>query len=139
MKTLKRFEKIVIGALTVMMALVLLLATLDLALLIVKDIVQAPVIFLSVDELLDIFGLFLLVLIGIELLETIKTYLFEHLIRVEVVFMVALIALARKIIILDVSVYPSLTLVGIGIILVALSLGYFLIRRSHHEAGGPGA
>lgn len=92
---------------------------------------------LSVNELLEVFGLFLLVLIGLELLETIKTYLVEHLIRVEVVFMVALIAMARKVIILDISEHPSLTLFGIGLIIIALAVGYFLIRRSHKDRDIP--
>jgi len=131
MKYLKTFERIVIWALTIMMAFVLLLATLDLAHLIIKDILRPPHFLLDVKDLLDIFGLFLLVLIGIELLETIKTYLVEHIIRVEVVFMVALIAIARKVIILDVPAFPSLTLIGIGAILLSLAVGYYLIRRSH--------
>jgi len=131
MNHFKTFEKIVIWALTIMMALVLLLATLDLAYLIVKDILRSPFFLLDVKDLLDIFGLFLLVLIGIELLETIKTYLVEHLIRAEVVFMVALIAIARKVIILDVPAFPSLTLIGIGAIILALAVGYHLIHRSH--------
>jgi len=137
MKYLKSFERIVIWSLTIMMALVLLLATLDLAHLIIKDILRPPFFFLEVTDLLDIFGLFLLVLVGIELLETIKTYLVEHLIRVEVVFMVALIAIARKVIILDVSAFPSLTLIGIGAILLALAVGYHLIRRTHKEQNHP--
>jgi len=132
MRYFKTFEKVVIWSLTFMMALVLVLSTLDLAFLIVKDILHSsPIFLLDVKDLLDIFGLFLLVLIGIELLETIKTYLIEHLIRTEVVFMVALIAIARKVIILDVSAYPSLTLLGIGAIILALAFGYHLIRRSH--------
>jgi uncharacterized membrane protein (DUF373 family) len=137
MKFLGIFEKYVIRALTVMMAFVLLLATIDLAYLIVKDILNPPLMLLDVSELLDIFGLFLLVLIGIELLETMKTYLVEHLIRVEVVLMVALIAIARKIIIMDVSLFPSLTLIGIGVILIALSVGYCYIRGSHKDKRPP--
>jgi hypothetical protein len=73
---LKKFEKAMIQALMVMMAIVLGLATLDLGWLIIKDIIQPPFFLLSVTQLLDIFGLFMLVVIGIELLETImKTYI----------------------------------------------------------------
>jgi len=72
---LKRYEKWMIQALMVMMAVVLGLATIDLGWIIIKDLIESP-FFLSVDQLLDIFGLFMLVVIGIELLETImKTYL----------------------------------------------------------------
>jgi len=133
MKYVEIFEKIVIWLLIVLVSLVILLATLDLAYALIKDIIATPIMILAVNELLEIFGLFLLVLIGLELLETIKTYISERLIRVEIVFMVALIAMARKVIILDLQAQPSLTLVGIGAILLALSLSYFLIRRSHRE------
>jgi uncharacterized membrane protein (DUF373 family) len=42
-----------------------------------------------------------------------------------------LIAVARKVIILDIKTFPGLTLIGIGVIVVALSVGYYLITRLH--------
>jgi len=86
--------------------------------------------------LLDIFGLFLLVLLGIELISTLRTYLTENEVHVEVVFVVALIAIARKVIILDVKELSSLTLIGIASIIIALSLGYFFIKK-HIQRNGP--
>ncbi|PKN63556.1 MAG: phosphate-starvation-inducible E-like protein [Deltaproteobacteria bacterium HGW-Deltaproteobacteria-15] len=128
---LKKFEKLMIQTLMVMMAIVLLLATLDLAWLIIKDITTSPYVILSVDELLDIFGLFMLVLIGIELLETImKTYITQDQPHYEVVLSVALIAIARKVIILDLKEVDSLILIGIASIVFALTAGYFLMKRS---------
>ena len=129
---MKKFEKLMIQALMVMMALVLALATLDLGWLILKDIFhQQPYFFLSIDQLLDIFGLFMLVLIGIELLETVmKTYLTQGLPHYEVVLSVAIIAISRKVIILDMKETDSISLLGIAGIIVALTLGYFLMKRS---------
>lgn len=133
---LKKLEKVVIHALMVMMALVLLLATVELGWIIVKDIFSPPVFLLEIEELLDIFGLFMLVIIGIELLETImKTYLKENVNHVEVVFLVAMIAIARKVIILDVKDVSGVTLVGIGAIVITLSAGYYLIRRKDNSEG----
>lgn len=130
-KVLKKLERVMIQALMIMMAIVLGLATLDLGWLIVKDITSPPYIFLSVGQLLDIFGLFMLVLIGIELLETImKTYLTQDQPHYEVVLSVAIIAIARKVIILDVKEIDSLSLIGIGCIVLALTAGYFLMKRS---------
>lgn len=85
---------------------------------------------LDISELLDIFGFFMLVLIGVELLESVKTYLSKNVVPVEVVFTVALIAIARKIIILDVKELSSFTLLGLASIIVALSVGYYLLKRS---------
>ncbi len=128
---LKKFKRAIIISLTVMMALVLLLSTIELGWLIIKDISTPPVFLLDINELLDIFGLFMLVIIGIELLETImKTYLTEGVDHVQVVMAVAIIAIARKVIILDVKELSSLTLIGIGVIIFALSAGYYLVRRN---------
>jgi len=126
---LKKFEKIIVTALIVMMGLVILLATIELGWVIIKDIITPPYFLLEIQELLDIFGLFLLVLIGIELIYTLKTYLTENEIHAEVVFIVALIAIARKVIILDVKEVSSLTLLGIAAIIIALSVGYSLIKK----------
>lgn len=129
---LKEFKKAVITVLTLMMALVLLLSTIELGWVIVKDIVTPPIFLLDIDELLDIFGLFMLVIIGIELLETVmKTYLMESVNHIEVVLGVAIIAIARKVIILDIKEVSSLTLIGVGVIIISLLAGYFLLKKSH--------
>jgi uncharacterized membrane protein (DUF373 family) len=128
---LKKYEKFMIQALMVMMAIVLGLATLDLGWLIIKDIITPPFFLLDVNELLDIFGLFMLVVIGIELLETImKTYITQGQPHYEVVLSVAIIAISRKVIILDLKEVDSLSLIGIASIIVALTVGYFLMKRS---------
>ena len=127
----KRFERLIIGALIVLMGVVVLLSTVELGWLIIKDILTPPVILLEIDELLDVFGFFLLVLIGLELLETIRSYLAEHVVHAEVVVEVALIAITRKVIILNVKDLPSLTLVGVASIILALTAAYFVLKRWH--------
>jgi len=128
---LKKYEKFIIQALMVMMAIVLGLATLDLGWLIIKDIIHPPYFLLDVNQLLDIFGMFMLVVIGIELLETImKTYITQGQPHYEVVLSVAIIAIARKIIILDLKEVDSLSLIGIASIIIALTVGYFLMKRN---------
>jgi uncharacterized membrane protein (DUF373 family) len=130
MKYLGRVERFVVSSLLVMMVVVVCLATLDLAWLLLKDIITPPRLLLEIDELLDVFGLFLLVLIGIELLDSIRIYREQKSVHVEVVMTVAMIAIARKVIILDIKEISSLSLLGIAAIIAALSLGYFLIRRT---------
>ena len=127
---LKKFEKAVTVTLVVLMAVVVLLATIELGWIIIKDIITPPVFLLEINELLDIFGLFLLVLIGVELLETIKAYLKENVVHFEVVLTVAMIAIARKVITLDVKDLPAMTLVGIAAIIVALAAAKYFFRRA---------
>ncbi|MGB5422652.1 MAG: phosphate-starvation-inducible PsiE family protein [Desulfobacterales bacterium] len=133
MKYPEKVERVVVVTLLVMMALVVCLSTVELGWFIIKDVITPPIFLLEIDELLDIFGMFLLVLIGVELLETVKMYLTQKTVHVEVVFMVAMIAIARKVIILDIKELPSLTLMGIGVIVVSLSAGYYLLTRKRNS------
>jgi uncharacterized membrane protein (DUF373 family) len=129
-KLLNRFERIIASALIVMMALIVTLATIELAFLIISDLLSSESTLLGINYLLDVFGFFLLVLIGLELLETIHVYLREHVVHVEVVLEVAIIAIARKVIILDVKDLEALTLIGIASIILALAAAFWIIRRT---------
>jgi len=124
---LKKFERIVTGLLVIMLALVVVLALIDLGWLLVQDILKPPLFILEIGDLLEIFGVFLLVLIGLELLETVKCYYLKGKIELKVIFTVALIAISRKIIILEPDKHSGLTLIGIGVIILALVAGYFVV------------
>lgn len=126
---LRTFEHTIIRALILMMAIIILISTVELGYLLIKDIVSPPVFFLEIDELLELFGFFLLILIGIELLETIKAYLQDQVVHSEVVLEVALIAIARKVIILDLKEYDSTILIGIAALILAISGAYYIVRR----------
>ena len=81
------------------------------------------------DHLHAIFGGFLSVLIGIELLHTIKMYLREDVVHVEVVLLVALTGVSRHVIDLDYEKLDPMKVLGISALVIALSAGYFLIKR----------
>lgn len=130
MKTFKRLERVILFALTFMMAFVLLLATVDLGRKIVMEIMDSPFYLVDVDGLLAMFGAFLIVLIGIELLETVKAYFRDDIVHVEVVLLIAIIAIARKVIVLEYDKYEPLTIAGIGVLIAALAVGYFFIKKA---------
>ncbi len=126
---LNKFERFIVISLIFMMLLIIVLSTIELGWIIISDIITPPVALLKINEILEIFGFFLLVLIGIGLLEILKAYLTENAIHAEIVLEVALIAIARKIIILDVNKYSSSTLLGIAALIIAVSLGILVIKR----------
>jgi uncharacterized membrane protein (DUF373 family) len=123
-------ELVIINALIVMMAIVLMLATVELGYYLVGKIIYSDYFLISLDGLMDLFGIFLLVLIGIELLDTIKVYLRENVIHVEVVVLVAIIAIARKVVILKIEDMDGLVIIGIGLLIASLSLAYYLIKKA---------
>jgi uncharacterized membrane protein (DUF373 family) len=128
-KFLQKFEHTIVISLLVMMVIAIVLSTLNLALFLIRDVLSPPYFMLDSNKLLEIFGFFLMILIGLELLETIRIFLSEDKVHVEIVFLVALIAIARKVIILDVKNLPSLTLIGIAAIILALSAGFYIIKK----------
>ena len=131
---LKKFtqtiEKIIVITLIFMMSFVLLLATVELARFVISAIGNEGDWLISLNGLTGLFGVFLLVLIGIELLDTIKVYLKQNVVHVEVVVLVAIIALARKIVIIEVEQLSGELLIGMGILIIALAVAYYLIKRT---------
>jgi uncharacterized membrane protein (DUF373 family) len=93
-----------------------------------KDLLQEPFGFFN-RALIDIFGLFLNILIALELLENITVYLQENTVRLELVIATSLIAIARKIIIFDFSKFSNSDLIALGVAIFALSISYWLIKR----------
>ena len=128
-----KIQKLVVVALAAMLTVVVLLSTLHLGVLIAQEVWTPPRFLIRVQGLLEIFGYFLLVLIGVELLETLKAYLRKDVIHVRVVLEVALIAMARKVIIEEPNAVPSLTLIGIAALILALGIAFYFERQGKRE------
>jgi uncharacterized membrane protein (DUF373 family) len=126
-------QKLTVMALSGMLVVVMLLSTIHLGVLIAQEIWAPPRFLIRVQGLLEIFGYFLLVLIGVELLETLKAYLRKDVIHVRVVLEVALIAMARKVIIEEPNTVPSLTLLGIAALILALALAFYFERQAKRD------
>ena len=126
------FTRGIILALIVMMMLAVFLSTVDLLFILIAEILKPPKYMLGVENLLEIFGFFMMILIGLELLESIRAYLSDESLHVEVVFLVAMIAIARKVIILEIKDLEPFVLIGIASIILALSLGYYFVKKAIH-------
>src|SRR5271166_5766132 len=120
-------------ALAVMLMVVMLLSTAHLGVLIWQEILKPPRWLIAVQGLLEIFGYFLLVLIGVELLETLRAYMKKDVIHVRVVLEVALIAMARKTILLEPHDTPGLTLFGLAALILALGLASYFERKTEDQ------
>ena len=132
LKFLKRFERIIAFILIGMMSVIIILSVLELGWTITKDVIdnfRGPLNFMVLDNLLAIFGLFLLILIGVELLETMKIYLRDDAVHIEVIILVAIIAIARKAVVLDLEKVDAITIMSLGVLVIALATGYFIIKK----------
>ena len=132
-KLLKSFEKVIVWTLLGLMMVAVLVSTVELAVILFQELMKPPAFLLNNEEMLEVFGFFLMVLIGLELLESIKAYLVEDRVHAEVVFLVAIVAMSRKVIIVDYKDITPEMLYGIASVIIALAGGYFLVRRALHQ------
>ena len=130
-----KFEKGIYALLMIMLMAVLIAAVIDLVWLLITSLIDVSPWLLEAHEMISVLGGFLLVLIGVELLDTIKAYFQENAIHVEIVVLLAIIAIARKVILLDPTgmsgIDFGIELMGIGVIVVGLSAGYYLIKKAN--------
>jgi|ERR1700723_594094 len=134
---LTKTQKIIAIVLGVLLIVVVALSTVDLGFLIAQDIWKPPRFLIPVQGLLEIFSFFLVILIGVELLETLKAYVKKDVIHVRLVLEVALIAMARKVIILEPDSVTALTLFGMAAIISALGVAFYFERKAHREQLDP--
>ncbi len=133
LKILDRVRKYIGIALLGLMAIIVVSATLEVAYEIVINMFEPPGFFIGVQDLFGVFGLFLMVLIGLELMTSIQMYLDHNSIHAELMLLVAITAITRKIVILDATKIDPMIMFGIGAVIIALALGYYLVRRSSAE------
>lgn len=122
------FEKLVAKMLAICLVAVIFVSIIDLFKVLFIELRSEPFGFFN-KTLIEIFGLFLNILIALELLENITGYLKENVIQVELVIVTAIIAIARKIIIFDLNKYEGLDLLSLGFGILCLSISFWLIKR----------
>ncbi len=137
-------EKIVAKVLSLALVIIVLVSLGDLIIYLVKhififseqavnDIFSEQAANFFNKTLIEIFGLFLNILIALELLENITAYLKKHVVHVELVLVTSLIAVARKIIIFDSTKKGSDDLIALGIAIICLSISYVLVRLMRNK------
>jgi uncharacterized membrane protein (DUF373 family) len=128
-----RFEDIAVLLLMGLLMVVVAISTVELGWLLFKDLTTPGTLLVDVEEMLELFGFFLLVLVGLELLTTLKSYLYDRVIHVEVVLEVSLIAVAQKVIILDTRTGGA-TLFGLAGLVMTLALAFWVVRIARRRA-----
>lgn len=132
------FELFVVGVLILLMIAVVGFSVFELAVTLVRNISEEPRFMINLPDLLSLLGLFMMVLIGLELLETVKNYLTDNALHVEIVLLVAMIAVARKVIILDMKAVEPMAMVGIAVLLGGLALSYRVVKFPPNPNPKPG-
>ncbi len=118
-----------VRCLAVLMTLVILWRVVDVAWEIFQKLRTPPVMLMTISDILATFGAFMAVLIAIEIFINITIYLRDDVIHVKIVMATALMAIARKVIILDFSLVSPEYMFATAAVVLAMSIGYWLVVR----------
>lgn len=118
-----------VKVLSLLMMLTVLWCVVDVVVVIYKEILSVPIATLSQSEILHVFGSFMLVLIAVEIFINITVYIRNDVIPVKMVMATALMAVARKIIVLDYHEVSAMHVVGTAVLVIALGGCYWLLER----------
>jgi uncharacterized membrane protein (DUF373 family) len=116
------------------MVFVIVMGVVDVGWTLYEKLSSPPILILTISDVLATFGAFMAVLIAIEIFINITVYLREDVIHVKIVIATALMAIARKVIILDTETVAEFEILAIAAVLLSASIGYWLIHRLGKDA-----
>jgi len=116
-----------IRLLAVLMVIVILLCIADVVIVLYEKLNTPPYFVLEFGDIFSVFASFLAVLIAIEIFANITLYLRDDIIHIRLVIATALMAIARKVIVLDFSTITPDYVFAIAAVILALGATYFVV------------
>lgn len=78
-----------------------------------------------------VFADVLAIVLGLELSETLRAYFARHHVRLEVILVLATIAAGRNLIQVDYEHSSPIVLIGWGVLILCLTVGYLVVKRAN--------
>ncbi len=124
---LRKIIHVAVRVLAVLMTAVILWGVADVCWVLYQKLIEPPFMMLTINDILATFGAFMAVLIAIEIFVNIIIYLRDDVIHVKIVLATALMAISRKVIILDYDeISPDYVWATAGVTL-AMAVAYWLV------------
>lgn len=127
-----RVKRLTSKILSLLMIFLILVSVGNLILVTIKTFLSEA-IFVNHKILFNLFGLFLNVLIALEILKNITAYLRKKIFQVELAIASSLVSVSRKIIIFDFNQLSAMDLIGLAIATLALLGSYWIVRNIHRQ------
>lgn len=134
-QVLRTVVHMAVRALSILMTIVVLWGVADVVMVLYQKLMTPPFMMLTISDILGLFGAFMAVLIAIEILINIIIYLRDDVIHVKIVMATALMAIARKVIIMDFTVITADYVLATAAVILAMSLGYWLVVVKDSSGG----
>lgn len=130
-RTLHRVIRIAVKVLAVLMVLVILWGVFDVIYVLYQLLTSPPFLLMEVSDIFRLFGAFMVVLIAIEIFINIRLYLGTNVLPIQLVIATALMAIARKVIVLDIKTVSAEYVLAIAAVVLALGITHWLVTRKH--------
>ena len=118
-----------VRVLVVVMTLVIVWGVADVVWVLYGKLMTPPIMLLTISDIFSTFGAFIAVMIAIEIFENLTIYLRQNVIEVELVMATGLMAIARKVIVLDYKELSPDYIWATGGVALAMSVGYWLVKH----------
>ncbi len=130
----ERFEQIVSRVVMLFISVVIVYSLILVAIQL-ADHFRLGIAFMDADVLKDVFGSILTILILIEFNHSIAFAITRRsgILQARIIVLIAILVIARKVILLDFATATFETLIGIGVVALAFGLLYWLISARAHE------
>lgn len=116
--------RLAVKLLAMLMVIVIFLGIGDVVYVLYQRLVLPPVFLLNISDIFESFAAFLAVLVAIEIFVNIRIYLSSAEIPVKLVLATALMAVARKVIVLDFDKLDASEVLSLAAVLMALGVSY---------------
>jgi uncharacterized membrane protein (DUF373 family) len=130
-KIILKTEDLVYLVLSILAILFIVFETVDLIYIFYKEVSRFS---FASERPLGLTGvpIFFNILITLEILETFKNHHNTILSKVKIILLIAITAIVRKIITLDIKHSDYLMLIGIAILILSFCLGYYLLSKKEN-------
>lgn len=128
-----RCERLAVAALILLLIVTILLGTGLVAWSLVDDLRFMQALTAEPKVLFDTFGLFVAVLVGVELLRILRHLMQDHEINTTLVVQTALIALCNKVITLNLADAKWTTISAVAALIVSLTVATYVLQRERTD------
>jgi uncharacterized membrane protein (DUF373 family) len=126
--------RLCVRVLAILMVVVIIWSIGDVVYVLYQKLISPPKYLLNINDIFYTFGAFMAVLIAIEIFINIRLYLESNDFPVKLVIATALMAIARKVIVLDTENISPDYVLAIAATVLALGVTYWLLHKEHQKS-----
>lgn len=134
----KKFAALLLYLMLIVVVVSMCFGSLHLVSIVIEKVISPdPYIgLLNILDLMDIFSMLLTIVVGYELFKSISIIIKSDIIPAGPILKIAAIAVANKIITMDLKNIDYSKIISLGVLIITLAAGYYFFTKSDQEVNG---